>query len=140
MPSIVPLDIDLDTEGSSHSKMTATLYPSIYTLPHVPLPSNGHPTPTLAEQADTERLISELLTLLSPPDIPPPAKDADGFALGPEPTIMRTNEHAKFLAGTFFKLPAGFVALDASRPWLMYWTVHSLDLLGVVLDQQTKDR
>ncbi|WVQ63932.1 uncharacterized protein L199_002088 [Kwoniella botswanensis] len=108
----------------------SSLNPSIYNLPSLPLPTNSHPTSTLDEQQETESLISSLFALL-----PPPTSDTDG-----QTTSLRKQEHVQFLASTFFKLPGKFVSLDASRPWLVFWTVHSLDLLGVGLDQGTKDR
>ncbi|WWC91231.1 uncharacterized protein L201_006173 [Kwoniella dendrophila CBS 6074] len=106
-----------------------TFTPSIYTLPSIPLPSNSHPTATLEEQQETESLISSLFGLL-----PPPAQSENST------TTLRKNEHTQFLASTFFKLPGKFVSLDASRPWLVFWSIHSLDILGVALDQGTKDR
>jgi protein farnesyltransferase subunit beta len=106
--------------------MTA-LAPSITSLPHVPLPSNHHPSDTLHEQADTEDLLRELLDTIAPLD-------------GPEPTTLRRGEHNVFLGSTLFKLPAGYVALDASKPWLFFWTLHSLDILGISLDQELKKR
>lgn len=30
--------------------------------------------------------------------------------------------------------------LDASRPWLIYWSLHSLLTLGISLDQSSKSR
>jgi protein farnesyltransferase subunit beta len=121
--------------------------PSIFSLPHVPLPSNAFATPTLTEQAETEHFISDLLSLFSPTPSPssaptPPATHntgADAVSTTRLPAL-RKGEHAMFLSSTFFKLPAAYVSLDASRPWLMFWSVHSLDLLGVALDQGTKDR
>ncbi|OCF35551.1 protein farnesyltransferase subunit beta [Kwoniella heveanensis BCC8398] len=106
-----------------------TLTPSIYQLPSAPLPSNSVPTDTLTEQAETESLISDLFSRL-----PLPTSAVDST------TTLRKGEHTQFLASTFFKLPGKFVSLDASRPWLVFWTVHSLDILGVALDQGTKDR
>ncbi|WVQ81223.1 hypothetical protein IAT38_003345 [Cryptococcus sp. DSM 104549] len=115
--------------------MATTFAPSVYTIPSTPLPSNSHPTDTLTEQAETERLISQLFTVTAPPD-----SNLSTSSSGVSPTALRKHEHTSFLAKTFFKLPAKFVGLDASRPWLVFWTVHSLDLLGVALDQGTKDR
>ncbi|WWC64057.1 uncharacterized protein I303_106664 [Kwoniella dejecticola CBS 10117] len=103
--------------------------PSIYSLPPTALPTNSHPSATLDEQQETESLISSLFSLL-----PSPTTESD------DKTVLRKNEHTQFLASTFFKLPGKFVSLDASRPWLIFWTVHSLDILGVALDQGTKDR
>ena len=103
---------------------TPTLTPSIYDLPHTSLPSNSHPTATLTEQSETEQLISDLLAL------------TDLSATH----ALRKQEHNVFLASTLYKLPSGYVSLDASRPWLLYWTAHSLDLLGIALDQEIKNR
>lgn len=126
--------------------------PSIYALPHQPLPSNSYPSATLDEQSETEQLIASLLGTTAPPRSPggvkPPSRTASPLAAtfagaGQDQsarTTLRKNEHAQYLASLFFKLPAGYVGLDASRPWLMFWTVHSWDLLGVALDQETKDR
>lgn len=39
--------------------------------------------------------------------------------------------HEKYLVSALrAPLKPSFVSLDASRPWIMYWTLHSLDLLG----------
>lgn len=54
--------------------------------------------------------------------------------------VLEKNSHVQYLAKNLFKLPAPFVSLDASRPWMLYWILHSFDLLGVALDQATKDR
>lgn len=107
--------------------------PSIYDLPHQPLPSNSHPSATLGEQSETEQLIESLVSLTAPPS--QPGKEAKN-----DSTVLRPNEHVQFFSQSLFRLPAGYVSLDASRPWLIFWTVHSLDLLGVGLDQGTKDR
>ncbi|ODN74446.1 hypothetical protein L202_06839 [Cryptococcus amylolentus CBS 6039] len=111
----------------------ASLSPSLYALPHTPLPSNARPSATLDEQRDTEHLIKQLIDLTADPAEPTPD------ATKQYPTLRKA-EHTQFLASTFFRLPGKFVSLDASRPWLVFWTVHSLDILGVALDQGTKDR
>jgi protein farnesyltransferase subunit beta len=49
---------------------------------------------------------------------------------------LRRAKHIKFLHGGLKKLPSGFVALDASRPWLVYWSLNSLSLLGFDLDTE----
>lgn len=46
--------------------------------------------------------------------------------------------HVNYLARNLFQLPAPFVSLDASRPWMVYWMLHSIDLLGIALDEGTK--
>lgn len=111
----------------------STFNPSIFTLPFEPLPTNSHPSATLDEQQETERVISHLLHTV-------PALLSDGPTGAGGSTTLRKAEHAGYFQQLFFRLPPGFVSLDASKPWLMYWTVHSLDLLGIALDQGTKDR
>ena len=146
---------------SSHRKMTTTTEstdaaqpaylahnPSIFSLEHKPYPSNSHPSATLDEQADTERVISELLLTTAPPALPGASGksyNATGLPAAiqvgqGEGTVLRKSEHLVFFQSLFFKMPPPYVSLDASRPWLMYWTVHSWDLMGIALDQQTKDR
>lgn len=36
--------------------------------------------------------------------------------------------------------PSAYTSLDTSRPWLVYWTLHSLDLLGYELNEEETDR
>lgn len=41
--------------------------------------------------------------------------------------------HVKYLKRGLFSLPSAFTSLDASHPWLLYWILHSLTLLGYEL-------
>lgn len=54
------------------------------------------------------------------------------------PHLVR-DRHAKFLATWLLQLPAPYVALDASRPWIFYWTMAGLSFLGKDVSQY-KDR
>jgi hypothetical protein len=45
-------------------------------------------------------------------------------------TRLKRKEHVAYLLSGLEGLPAGYVSLDASRTWLVYWSVHALDLLG----------
>ncbi|CAD6571867.1 MAG: CAAX farnesyltransferase (FTase) subunit beta [Tremellales sp. Tagirdzhanova-0007] len=113
--------------------MFTILCPSSYELPQTGLPTNSHPTATSTEQSETEQLIADLLSLTGP--------DGSSDDINARAAItLRKQEHNVFLASTLFRLPAGFVMLDASKPWLLFWTAHSLDLLGIALDQGTKNR
>ena len=38
--------------------------------------------------------------------------------------------HIEFLLASLEKLPSGFVPYDASRPWIVYWALTGLSLLG----------
>jgi protein farnesyltransferase subunit beta len=43
---------------------------------------------------------------------------------------MLRQKHIQYLTKALeIPLGAGFISLDASRPWMVYWTLHSLDLL-----------
>ncbi|KAF9171681.1 hypothetical protein BGX21_009152 [Mortierella sp. AD011] len=43
---------------------------------------------------------------------------------------LRKLRHVKYLLGAVDSLASYWSALDASKPWLCYWIIHSLDLLG----------
>lgn len=49
----------------------------------------------------------------------------------PTPALER-EKHVVFLEEFGLKdlLPRGFVSLDASRPWMMYWVLCALKMLG----------
>ena len=121
------------------------LHPSIHALPHTPFLSDNHPTATAVEQEETEQLIEALLDSVPPLEVTAEQNGKAEAKIEPsngdvQKTSLRTAEHQKFLASTLFRLPAPYVALDASRPWLVYWTVHSLDILGIGLDDELRAR
>ncbi|KAI1768536.1 terpenoid cyclases/Protein prenyltransferase [Hypoxylon sp. FL1150] len=47
--------------------------------------------------------------------------------------------HIKFLRKNLGKLPGRFVSLDASRPWLLYWCLNGLSLLGADVSDYRED-
>ncbi|KAI2622015.1 terpenoid cyclases/Protein prenyltransferase [Hypomontagnella submonticulosa] len=47
--------------------------------------------------------------------------------------------HIKFLRKNLEKLPSRFVALDASRPWVLYWCLNGLSLLGADVSSYRDD-
>ncbi|CAL8143602.1 unnamed protein product [Orchesella dallaii] len=52
-----------------------------------------------------------------------------------EITLQR-EKHIAFLRRGLKQLSDAYEALDASRPWLCYWILHSLNLLGVKLSKE----
>lgn len=84
------------------------------------LQDDGFPTETSEDQGETLESVLEML-LEHPTDV----------------TLERST-HIKYLfkplnppsAKTQEGLSEYFVSLDASRPWILYWILHSLDLLG----------
>lgn len=47
---------------------------------------------------------------------------------------LRRAKHIKYLYAAVDQLPEWYVSLDASRPWLVYWAMNGLSLLGVDFD------
>ncbi|KAG0226125.1 hypothetical protein BGW42_003914 [Actinomortierella wolfii] len=79
------------------------------------------PTDTSIDQQDVEESIRRAFfpyTKESP--IPKPLASVE----------LRKLKHVKYSLNGLEGLPAGWVALDSSKPWLCYWILHSLDLLG----------
>lgn len=87
-------------------------------LPKIPIYNNfvrdTLDTVTVTAQKETENDCLEIYT--SP----------ESTSLG----ILQRDLHIKFLRSHLGKLPSGFVSLDASRPWLCYWSLNALALLS----------
>jgi protein farnesyltransferase subunit beta len=45
------------------------------------------------------------------------------------PALQR-DDHVEYLYDSLEDYPAGFVAMDSSRPWMIYWGLAGLTLLG----------
>lgn len=43
---------------------------------------------------------------------------------------LRREKHIAFLKAAMGTLPSRFVVVDASRPWIFYWALTGLQLLG----------
>lgn len=66
----------------------------------------------------------------------------EAFSLSAGASLLR-DKHAKFaLDGLTQPLSCGHLSLDGSRPWLFYWCLHSLYVLGAssCLTRELKDR
>ena len=46
-----------------------------------------------------------------------------------QPLLLR-DRHAIYMRRGYEMLSSGFICLDASRTWILYWITHGLDLLG----------
>ena len=51
------------------------------------------------------------------------------------PQLIR-NKHSAFLKSSLSHLSSSYQCLDAGRPWLCYWILHSLSLLDCTLEPQ----
>eukprot|EP00039_Didymoeca_costata_P017232 m.317528 g.317528 ORF g.317528 m.317528 type:complete len:405 (-) comp16509_c1_seq5:1380-2594(-) len=83
-------------------------------------------TITSEQQLEVEEACSELLEEL---------KHGSIVIRSEEPSLLRQN-HIQYLQRGLQGLGRGYSGLDASRPWLIYWIIHSLELLGCELDSQ----
>ncbi|MCI4389723.1 hypothetical protein PGIGA_G00101760 [Pangasianodon gigas] len=77
---------------------------------------DGLQTVTSAEQKKVERSIKEVLSVYQQ------------IHNSPEPTLLR-EQHYQYLKKGLRHLSDAYECLDASRPWLCYWILHSLELL-----------
>ena len=46
------------------------------------------------------------------------------------PLRLLRQEHIEYLYEGLEELPAGYASLDAGRPWICFWIIHSLNLLN----------
>ncbi|KNE61544.1 hypothetical protein AMAG_06363 [Allomyces macrogynus ATCC 38327] len=56
------------------------------------------------------------------------------------PLLLRRPSHAAYLHRVATSLPRSMSALAASRPWLVYYVLHSMDLLGMDLSEMLRLR
>lgn len=101
--------------------------------PYVALPRYLSQYPPIIDEALTatsqlqSKTVHECLPLLNAVNNPSSNPfDFDEYGL---PYLQR-QEHIDFVRDGLGELPASFVGLDASRPWLFYWSLLSLYLLG----------
>ncbi|KAJ5776084.1 uncharacterized protein N7511_001095 [Penicillium nucicola] len=55
------------------------------------------------------------------------------------PALLR-DDHIGYLYDSLEDYPAGFVAMDASRPWMVYWALASFAMLGEDASQCRRER
>jgi protein farnesyltransferase subunit beta len=89
-------------------------------------PALGQTLETKSSRAQDET-IRECLPYLK--GIDDPANDPFDYN---EHGVLHLNreEHIDFLTSHLSDYPAGYVGYDASRPWIMYWGLMGLYLLG----------
>ncbi|XP_069564584.1 protein farnesyltransferase subunit beta isoform X2 [Brachyistius frenatus] len=80
------------------------------------LPDDGVETVTSGEQKKVERSIEEVINVY---------KQIHSL---PQPTLLR-EQHYQYLKKGLRNLSDAYECLDASRPWLCFWILHSLELL-----------
>ena len=112
----------------SLKRTMAEVIPSIFSIPlHFTRPPSVHDELTTQTSVAQQDTIAECLPFLNG------ASDASqspfDFNEHGVPRLDR-QAHIDFLHGSLREFPAGFVAVDASRPWMVYWALMGLYLLG----------
>ena len=84
---------------------------------------DGRPTRTSEAQHEVEQEVLQLYESLL--RLPPKSRA--------EALRLRRADHVRYLCSGLQTLPAGYIKLNASRPWICYWIRHSLALLEAPL-------
>ena len=91
-------------------------------------PTDAYPTETSGLQADTEDILQAHV----------PLNDGVGGSGG---RALDKKLHLEFLVRNLFQgFPARYTSQDASKPWLMFWTLQSFSALQVAIDPDNKQR
>ncbi|PCH39083.1 terpenoid cyclases/Protein prenyltransferase [Wolfiporia cocos MD-104 SS10] len=99
-------------------------------------PVDGYPTPTSALQSSTETILVKHLPIVTSADVPV----GEGEASGQGPALNRQLHLQYLLRNLLQGFPARYASQDASQPWLIFWTLQAFSILGVGLDDRTKQR
>lgn len=115
-------------EDPTDFTMTAPPVPSIYK--DLPLIKDDQPATISSDvQADT---VEECAPFLSLEKFSPDELTEHGLPK------LQWAKHIKFLRNSILMLyPAGWVGLDPSRPWSVYWAINGLYMLGEDVSKYT---
>ncbi|RQM20388.1 hypothetical protein B5M09_010608 [Aphanomyces astaci] len=94
------------------------------------LPTDNWPTSTTRQQQETESLCTSFFVPLE--SLPPHELhqlQSAGFLNDRFEVRLLREKHVPYLVRGLEYLPSGFASMDASRPYFMYWILHSLELL-----------
>ncbi|CAN0221848.1 unnamed protein product [Ascophyllum nodosum] len=95
--------------------------------------TDGVDTATSLQQMECERTCELSFLPLMPGALDEDDMDEfreDGIINAVGEAVLLRSKHEAYLVKGLAGLGPGFVSLDASRPWMVYWILHSLDLLG----------
>lgn len=120
-------DIDSDRKVPDGAHEDSPLVPDLFTSP-----------PPIQDSLETETSVRQVCTvqeclpfLAGLENCGRSLFDYNEFGV---PRLDR-DRHIRYLHDSFNELPARFVAFDASRPWLLYWALTGLSILGEEVKQ-----
>lgn len=139
----------ISTPGTAQQQLPGNKYPAPL-KPAKSISGNSRHPPRMASQQEPRPGIPALFT--QPPPIRDPLvtetvelQDATlqkcldflkglhisqgSFNASGVPALQR-DDHVAYLYDSLEDYPEGFVAMDASRPWMVYWALAGLTLLG----------
>ncbi|EJT80049.1 farnesyltransferase subunit beta [Gaeumannomyces tritici R3-111a-1] len=128
-PAVPEPDRADDNEAARTGHPQGAMIPDLFAgLPPV---ADDLRTSTSTTQEQTAQMCMLYLSAASNADL-----DHNGHGV---PRLDR-DRHVRFLHKTVGRLPAPFVAADASRPWFLYWSLNALALLGEDVSGAYADR
>jgi protein farnesyltransferase subunit beta len=96
---------------------------------------DGQPTATTRAQLETESTCSVFFVPLDNlPTHEIVQLQRTGFLNDQKQIRLLREKHIPYLMRGLEYLPSGFSSLDASRPWIIYWILHALELLDATTE------
>ncbi|KAJ2775006.1 CAAX farnesyltransferase (FTase) subunit beta [Coemansia nantahalensis] len=92
---------------------------------HLRYDDNTHETATSQRQGEVEDTIGRIYQRFVEP-----GSMAHGGTIDDSRYRLLRAKHEQFVRDALHGLSSGFVVLDASQPWLAFWTLNSLSILG----------
>ncbi|KAJ2615491.1 CAAX farnesyltransferase (FTase) subunit beta [Coemansia sp. RSA 1365] len=96
---------------------------------------NVYETETSLKQEEVEESIGRIYYKLVDPRTLVNGGDIDDSGH----RLLRS-KHEQFVRDALHGLSSGFAVLDASQPWLAFWSLNSLDIMGCDIDPQLRQR
>ncbi|KAJ1792311.1 CAAX farnesyltransferase (FTase) subunit beta [Coemansia sp. RSA 2167] len=96
---------------------------------------NAYDTETSNKQVDVEDSIGQIYVKYIEPGTAQHGGIFDDTSL----RLHRT-KHEQFVRDAMHGLSSGFSVLDASQPWLAFWSLNSLDIMGRKINSATRTR
>ncbi|EFP81462.2 uncharacterized protein PGTG_07083, partial [Puccinia graminis f. sp. tritici CRL 75-36-700-3] len=104
--------------------------------PLLPTPFDNLKTATSQNQLSTE---SDIIKYLEPfASFNPQNSSKESRSI--DSVKLASSSHITYLYPKIFELPGQWIALDASRTWIMYWVLGSLSMLDVKIKPDERDR
>lgn len=123
-------DEDISTDDGNGQNVHGWMAAKLRTpnIPHL----FAHPSllqDTLVSETSEKRrnVMQDVLNILTNTDSAQDIEDLNSYGI---PRLQR-QKHIKFLRQVLGTYPPPFQAMDASRPWLLYWALAGLSFLGV---------